>query len=94
MKFLAILLSALTITTGTQAAADRSVTLQVSNMTCATCPIAVRMSLEKVPGVESAKVDFKAKLAVVRFDSAKTTTEALMKATADAGFPSTVKRVQ
>lgn len=94
MKFLAILLSALTITTGAQAAADRSVTLQVSNMTCATCPIAVRMSLEKVPGVESAKVDFKTKLAVVKFDSAKTKPEALTKATADAGFPSTVKQVQ
>ncbi|NKE68665.1 mercury resistance system periplasmic binding protein MerP [Ramlibacter sp. RBP-2] len=94
MKSLAILLGALAITAGAHAATDRSVILQVSNMTCATCPIAVRMSLEKVPGVESAKVDFKTKLAVVRFDSAKTTQEALMKATADAGFPSTLKRVQ
>lgn len=94
MKSLAILLSALAIAAGAHAAADRDVTLQVSNMTCATCPIAVRMSLEKVPGVEAAKVDFKSKLAVVKFDSAKTKPEALMKATADAGFPSTVKQVQ
>lgn len=91
MKSLAILLSALAIAAGAHAAADRNVTLQVSNMTCATCPIAVRMALEKVPGVETAKVDFKSKLAVVKFDSAKTTLEVLMKATADAGFPSTLK---
>jgi mercuric ion binding protein len=91
MKSLAILLSTLAIAAGAHAAADRNVTLQVSNMTCATCPIAVRMSLEKVPGVEAAKVDYKSKLAVVKFDSAKTKPEALMKATADAGFPSTLK---
>ena len=86
-------MTALAIATGAYAAADRNVTLQVSNITCATCPIAVRMSLEKVPGVEAAKVDFKSKLAVVKFDSAKTTPEALMKATANAGFPSTLKQV-
>jgi periplasmic mercuric ion binding protein len=94
MKSLAILLSTLAIASGAQAAADRSVTLEVGNMTCATCPIAVRMSLEKVPGVEAAKVDYKSKLAVVKFDSAKTKPEVLMKATAHAGFPSTVKQVQ
>ena len=94
MKSLVIPLSALVIAAGAQAAADRKVTLQVSNMTCATCPIAVRMALEKVPGVEAANVDFKSKLAVVRFDSAKTAPEALMKATADAGFPSTLKQGQ
>lgn len=94
MKSLAVFLSALTIAAGAHAAADRNVTLQVSNMTCATCPIAVRLALEKVPGVDAAKVEFKSKLAVVKFDSAKTTPEALMKATADAGFPSTLKQVQ
>lgn len=94
MKSLALVLSALAICASAHASADRNVTLQVSNMTCATCPIAVRMALEKVPGVEAAKVDFKSKLAVVRFNSAKTTSEALMKATADAGFPSTLKQGQ
>ncbi len=39
-------------------------------------------------------VDFKTKRALVTFDPAKTTTQALTKATADAGFPSTVKRDQ
>lgn len=94
MKALAIFLSALVMVAASYAAADRSVTLQVSNMTCATCPIAVRMALEKVPGVAAAKVDFKSKLAVVSFDAAKATPDALMKATAGAGFPSTLKQGQ
>jgi mercuric ion binding protein len=72
----------------------KTATLVVSNMDCAACPITVRKALEKVPGVEAAKVDFKAKLAVVSFDPNKTSTEALTKATANAGFPSSVKQVQ
>lgn len=89
-----ILLVGLLIAACTDAAADRRVTLEVSNMTCATCPVAVRVALEKVPGVAAATVDFKSKLAVVAFDSAKTTPAALTKATADAGFPSTLKQDQ
>jgi periplasmic mercuric ion binding protein len=94
MKSLPIVLTTLVLAAGAHAGADRNVTLQVSNMTCATCPIAVRMALEKVRGVDAAKVDYKSKLAVVTFDPAKTTPEALMKATANAGFPSTLKPVQ
>ena len=92
MKTLAFLLGALTVAAGVDAASDRSLTLQVSNMTCA--PIAVRLALERVPGVDAAKVDFKSKRVVVKFDSAKTTPDALMNATADAGFPSTLKQGQ
>lgn len=78
----------------THAAGAHSATLAVTNMDCATCPITVRMALERVPGVESAKVDFKTKLAIVAFDPAKTKPEALVKATTEAGYPSTVKQVQ
>lgn len=41
-----------------------------------------------------AKVDFKLKRAVVAFDPARAKPEALMKATADAGLPSSVKQLQ
>ncbi len=61
-------------------------------MTRAVCPITVRKALANVPGV--ATVDFKTKRAVVAFDPAKTTPAALAKATADAGFPSSVKQVR
>lgn len=94
MKSFTILLASLCIVAGAHAAGAHKATLAVSNMDCATCPITVRKALERVPGVESAKVDFKTKLAVVAFDPAKTKPEALVKATTDAGFPSTVKQVQ
>lgn len=94
MKILSTLVASLAISATALAAGPRIATLDVTNMDCAVCPITVRKALEKVPGVDSAKVDFKTKRAVVAFESSKTTPEALTKATADAGFPSTVKQVQ
>jgi periplasmic mercuric ion binding protein len=72
----------------------KTVTLAVSNMDCAACPITVRKALERIPGVATAKVDFKSKLAVVSFDPSKTGVEALTRATTDAGYPSSVKQVR
>lgn len=76
------------------AEASRTATLEVSKMDCAACPITVRKALEKVPGVQSAKVDFKAKRATVSFDAAQTSPEALTMATTAAGFPSAVIRIE
>lgn len=72
-------------------AAPRTVALDVAGMTCVTCPITVKKALSRVDGVEAVDVDFKQKRATVTFDDAKTTAEALTRATADAGFPSTVR---
>jgi len=44
-----------------------------------------------VPGVTKVEASYEKKQAVVTFDDAKTTVEALTKATANAGYPSTVK---
>ncbi len=74
------------------AASMRTVTLDVTKMDCAACPLTVRVALEKVPGVDSAKVDFKTRRAVVLFDPAKTSAQALTAATANAGYPSTVRQ--
>lgn len=93
-KSLVVLLTAALTSAAAMATGTQTATLDVKNMDCAVCPITVRKALEKVPGVESAKVDFKTKRAVVAFDPAKTTSDALTKATADAGFPSSVKQVQ
>jgi len=68
------------------------VTQDVKNMSCAVCPITVKRALMKVPGVESATVDFDSKTEVVTFDPDKTSVEALTQATANAGFPSSPKR--
>ena len=73
-------------------AATKTVTLAVPGMTCAACPITVKTALAKVDGVEKTEVSFEKLEAVVSYDDAKTTVAALTKATAGAGYPSTVKR--
>jgi mercuric ion binding protein len=83
MKSISLLIAGLLFSLGAMAADTRTVTLDVTKMDCAVCPITVRKALEKVPGVGSAKVD-----------PAKTSTDALTRATADAGFPSSVQQVQ
>ncbi len=74
------------------AAAPQTVVLDVPGMTCQFCPITIRKALEKVDGVIEAKVVFETKTATVTFDPDKTNVEALIKATTDAGYPSTVKK--
>ena len=86
---LALLLCAAPAFAGTKTA-----TLAITNMDCAACPITVRKALEKVPGVASAKVDYRTKRAVVAFDPAKATTQALTQATAEAGYPSSLQQLQ
>jgi mercuric ion binding protein len=71
-------------------AAERTVTLAVDGMTCASCPYIVRTVLQKVPGVARAEVSYAEKKAVVTFDDARTTVAALTQATAGVGFPSRV----
>lgn len=74
------------------AATPRTVTLAVQNMTCELCPITVKKSLEKVPGVSAVQVDFAKKTATVTYDPDKAQPEVLTHATANAGYPSTVQR--
>ena len=93
-KILTVFLAAFLAAGAAFAGGAKTATLTVTNMDCAACPLTVRAALEKVPGVSTAKVDYKTKLAVVAFDSDKTTPEALTKATAGAGYPSSVKQVQ
>lgn len=72
------------------AAAERTVTLAVDGMTCASCPYIVRTVLQEVPGVARAEVSYAERMAVVTFDDARTTAAALTQATAGVGFPSRV----
>lgn len=73
-------------------AAQKTVTLSVSRMTCAACPITVKKALVKVPGVQKAEVSYERKEAVVTFDDAQTSVDALVEATTHAGYPSSVKK--
>lgn len=93
-KTLTVFLAAFMAAGAAFAGGASTATLAVTNMDCAACPLTVRAALEKVPGVSTAKVDYKTKLAVVAFDPGKTSPEALTKATAGAGYPSSVRQVQ
>ncbi|WP_264857370.1 mercury resistance system periplasmic binding protein MerP [Burkholderia cenocepacia] len=73
-------------------AATKTVTLSVPGMTCAACPITVRTALTRVAGVGKVDVVFEKREARVTFDDARTSVSALTKATADAGYPSSVKQ--
>ncbi len=74
------------------AAKSQTVTLDIPGMTCKFCPITIRKALKKVPGVIEAKADYETKTATVTFDPDKTNIETLTKATANAGYPSTLKK--
>ena len=69
-------------------ASPKTVTLNVSGMTCEACPITVKKALQKVPGVAKIDVLYEKKQVVVTFDDSKTDTDALVKATTNAGYPS------
>jgi periplasmic mercuric ion binding protein len=73
-------------------AETKTVTLSVPGMNCEVCPITVKKAISKVPGVSSVSASYERKEAVVTYDDAKTTLEALTKATANAGYPSTLKQ--
>ena len=72
-------------------AGEKTVTLAVQNMYCSACPITVKSGLEAVPGVAKAVVSYENKTAVVTFDDTKTAVPALIRATTNAGYPSTLK---
>ena len=91
MKFITLMTRTLVlffVFTGTAMAAEKTVTLKVDNMTCASCPYMVKSALKKVKGVSDIKVSLQTKLAVVKFDDSKTNIEALTNATFNAGLPS------
>lgn len=82
--------AAILLANATAIAAERTVTLTLGNLFCASCPYIVERTLARVDGVKKADVSFRDKTAVVTFDDGKTNVAALTAATADIGFPSTV----
>lgn len=92
MRRILMIAATILLTQGVLAGGPQTVTLDVKNMYCDLCPVTVRKSLERVPGVADAKVDFAQKTATVKFDPDKATAAVLVKATTDAGFPSVVRK--
>lgn len=90
MKFTHTLLTALLIASPAAPAAQRTITLDVSGMTCPACPITVKKALEQVNGVTQAKVQPENHQAVVSYDDNKTNEKNITDATFEAGYPSQV----
>lgn len=84
--------AALMLLAGAAGAAERTVTLELEGMTCASCPYIVDRALERVEGVADARVSYEKRTAVVRFDDTRTSADALTRATAAAGYPSELRK--
>lgn len=80
--------AAATLAPQAAATAVETVTLEVGNMSCASCPYIVRRALQSTPGVIEARVSFRDRLAVVIFDPARATVADLVEATSAIGYPS------
>jgi mercuric ion binding protein len=87
----AILLIAVLTAPVITTAAPQKITLTIPTMDCATCPITIKAALMRTPGVISAKVSYAKREAVIVFDDATATVDAMKKATTEAGYPSFVK---
>lgn len=87
------LAAAVAMSAGSASAAQRTVVLNVENVTCALCGPIVKKALSRLPGVNAVDVveGPGAATATVTFDDAKVTVEALSDATTKAGYPSRVK---
>ena len=83
---------ALAVAASAATAAPQTATMLVPGMTCAACPITVKKALTRVDGVSKAEVSYEKRQAVVTFDDSKTSVQKLITASADAGYPATVKQ--
>jgi mercuric ion binding protein len=79
---IAILASGL-LAGGAAHAVQQTVILTVENMSCAACPYIVRKAMASVAGVTA----YANKTAMVTFDDAKTSLDAVTQASANDGYP-------
>jgi periplasmic mercuric ion binding protein len=82
------------MTPAAQAAEPQTVLLDVENMTCRMCPVTVRRALNRIDGVLRTEARYEGGgegWAKVTFDPSRVEVEDLIRATGNAGFPSTLK---
>ncbi|RUU11603.1 mercuric transport protein periplasmic component [Mesorhizobium sp. USDA-HM6] len=68
------------------AAAQRTATFSIPDMTCALCPITVATAIRHLDGIVTVSADVNTKTATVVFDDGKTSTAAIADASANAGY--------
>ena len=93
VTILTVLLVSGVLAPSVYAGTDQSQTAQftVEEMTCATCPIAVKKAMQRVDGVIDVSVDLDSKTATVVFDASKAAPEAIAAASTEVGFPATLQ---
>lgn len=92
MRSICKLIALTLVPVATAFAGTQSAVLDLQNMTCSLCGVTVKKALHKVPGVDDVVIDYPSKSVTVKYDTTKTSVAALVKATADAGFPSAPRR--
>jgi Cu+-exporting ATPase len=65
---------------------SQDITLPVTGMTCAACARTIERTLQCVPGVEQASVNFATSRATVQFDPQRANVPALVTAVRDVGY--------
>lgn len=84
----------LLLAAGSTIAAERTATLDVQNVSCATCAPIVKRAIGRVAGVTGVTVVERpggSAVATVTYDNAKVHPEALARASRDAGYPARVR---
>jgi len=65
---------------------QEKITLKISGMSCTACAKLIKMSLDKVLGVENVSVDYASAKADVVFDNEKTNVGDLVKTVKEGGY--------
>ena len=71
-------------------AAEKTIKLSVPGMTCASCPYIVKQAISAVDGIKTVDATMEDRSATVTFEDTMTNVDAIRKATANIGYPSTV----
>lgn len=74
-------------------AESRTAILTIPGMSCAACPLTIKMALNRIAGVTGMTFNVDSRQAIVLFDDTKTGIEALLRATSNAGYPATLKEI-
>jgi len=92
----ALVFSAALLSADAAQAAERTVRLDVSNVSCVTCAPIVRRTISRIPGVEAVTVTVTPggngqAVATVTYDDARVTPATLALASTRAGYPASVQ---
>lgn len=88
------LLTGLLLTAGSALAGELTATMEVENVSCATCAPVVKRVIGRIAGVSSVTVVEQPggrAVAIVTYDEARVLPEALAQASSSAGFPARVR---